>query len=218
MLMKWLPLYIIIISCCLIIDHAGHCSETYHIGNNRVLLYKIINWWYDCLPEESNALCGLTVKCRSRDDTQVVYNETEMILRLQIDGGFAGQFSIFKQCEPCLGPSHLKCTWLNKKYFGKGEAAIISNDFQAIRIFTIKNIDKYHGQIIQNLEKDIEFELEGSIGGLLNGRVALHRAGDFIKTCSTPSHGLGDSLPISLKIINSNTKEILATYSAIMEK
>jgi hypothetical protein len=140
-----------------------------------------------------------------------------MILRLQINGGFAEQISIFKQCEQCKGPSYLKCTWLNKKYFGNGEAAIISNDLSAINAVILNNIDTHHGRIIQGIEKDIEFELEGSIGGLLNGRIALHQSGNFIKTCPAASLGWGDSLPISLKIINSDTKEVLATYSAIME-
>ncbi len=116
-----------------------------------------------------------------------------------------------------MRPSYIKCTWLNKKYFGKGEATIISNDLPAINAFIINNTDKHHARIIQSIEKDIVFELEGSVGGLLNGRIALHQAGYFIKACSAASHGPGDSLTISLKIINSNTKEVLATYSAIME-
>ena len=217
MLIKSLPFYIIIIPCFLIINHDAYCFEDYYIGNNRVLLYKIINWWYDCLPEESNLLCGRVIKCISKDETQVVYDETKMVLKLKINGGFAGQLSIFKQYGQCLGPSYLKCTWLNKKYFDKGEASIISNDLPAISVLIINKVDKNHGRRIQSIEKDIIFELEGTIGGLLSGRIALHHAGNFIKTCSDASHDRGDNLPISLKIINDNTKEILATYAAIME-
>ncbi|GAB6145977.1 hypothetical protein JCM12294_34170 [Desulfocicer niacini] len=215
--MKWLPFYIIVISCALTINHTAHCTEIYYISNNRVLLYKIINWWYDCLPEESNLICGSIIKCKSKGDTQVVYDETEMKLKLQINGGFAEQVSIFKQCEQCEGPSYLKCTWLNKKYFGNGEAAIISNNLSAINAFILNNIDTRHGRAVQSIEKDIEFELEGSIGGLLNGRIALHQSGKFIKTCSAAYLGLSDNFPVSLKIINSKTKEVLAIYSSKME-
>jgi len=50
--------------------------------------------------------------------------------------------------------------------------------------------------------------LEGVVGGLLNGKIALHQAGNFLKTCPEASQGLVDSFPFFLKIINSHTKEV----------
>lgn len=207
----------IVLLCFHIADHDAFCSETYYMNNNRVLLYKIINWWYNCLPEEESELCGSLIKCENKDNAQVQYYEAEMILKLKINNGLADLLSVFKQCKQCFGPSYLKCTWLNKKYFGSGEAAIVSNDLQTISAFIINNIDENHGRRIQSIEKNIIFEIEGTIGGLVSGQIALHQVGNFIKTCPESSHGRDDSLPISLKIINSNTKEVLATYSAIME-
>ena len=54
--MKWFLSFTFLLSCFFIVNNDAFCSETYYIDNNRVLLYKIINWWYDCLPEESNLL------------------------------------------------------------------------------------------------------------------------------------------------------------------
>jgi len=216
MLMKWFLSFTIVLSCFLIINHGAFCSETYYIDNNRVLLYKVINWWYDCLPEESSLLCGSLIKCQSKGNVQVEYNEAEMILSLQIKGGFANLLSIFKQCEQCFGP-YLKCTWLNKKFFGRGEALIVSNEVPTMSAFIINNIDKKQGRLIRSIEKDIIFELEGVIGGLLNGKIALHQAGNFIKDCSGDLQNRNDSSPISLKIINPHTKEVLAKYSAILK-
>ena len=215
--MKWFLSFILILSFLIISSHDAFCVETYYIDNNRVLLYKIINWWYDCLPEESSRLCGSRIKCQSRDDVRVEYNETEMILKLKLKGGFAALISIFKQCKQCLGPSYLKCIWLNKRYFGSGEAVIVSNDSPTVSAFIFNSIEKNDSVRIQSIEKNIVFEIEGVIGGLLNGQIALHQAGNFIKTCPGTSHGRDDSFPISLKIINSNTKEVLAKYYAVME-
>ena len=173
--MKWFLSFTIVLACLHIINHDALCSETYYIDNNRVLLYKIINWWYDCLPEESNRLCGSLIKYQSKDNAQVEYYEAEMILKLQIKGGFADLLSIFKQCKRCFGPSYLQCTWLNKKYFGNGEAAIVPNELPTIRAFVINNIDKKQVRLIRSAEKDIVFVLEGVIGGLLNGKIALHQ-------------------------------------------
>lgn len=214
--MKWFLSFTMVLSCFLIINHDVFCSETYYIDNNRVLLYKVINWWYDCLPEESNQLCGRCIKWQSKGNAQVEYNETEMILKLQIKGGFADLLSTIKQCELCFDPPYLKCTWLNKKYFGSGKAVIVSNELPAMSAFIIHNVDKKQGRLVRSLEKDIIFELEGVIGGLLNGKIALHRTGNFIKTCPGTPESRDDSSPISLKIINAHTKEVLAKYSAIL--
>lgn len=216
MRMKWFVSCLMVLSCCLIINHDALCSETYYIGGNRVLLYKIINWWYDCLPEESNQLCGSLIKYQNKGNSQVEYDETESILKFQINGDFAGLLSIFKQCEQCFGPSYLKYTWLNKEYFGNG-AAIVSNNLPTISPFIIININKDYGLRIQDIEKDIVFELDGVIGGLLNGKIALHQVGDFLKTCPKIFHAHDNSFPISIRIINSKTKEVLAKYSTILE-
>lgn len=125
--------------------------------------------------------------------------------------------SIFKQCKQCSGPSYLKCAWLNKKYFGNGEAGIVLDDLSSAGAFVINNIDKNHARRLQGIEKNMVFELEGTICALLNGKIALHQSGDFIKTCPAASHSRDVSLPTSLKIINSGTKEVLATYSMVTE-
>jgi hypothetical protein len=48
----------------------------------------------------------------------------------------------------CFGPSYLKCTWLNKKYFGTGEAVDIPNESPLINDFIIHNVGKYHGRLL----------------------------------------------------------------------
>ena len=210
-------LYCIVgLSCLLLFHPDAFCSETYYLENNRVLLYKIINWWYDCLPEESTQLCGSLVKCQSKGDTQVEYNETEMVLKLQIRGGFGRLLSIFKQCEKCYGPSYLKCIWFNKKYFGSGEAVIVTTDLPTVGDFIFNNIDNIHSRRIKSIEEDIVFELEGKVGGLLNGRIALHHAGNFIRTCPKVSQRNDEFSSTTLKIINSYTEEVLAKYSTIL--
>ncbi len=125
--------------------------------------------------------------------------------------------SIFKQCKRCFGPSYLKCTWLNSKYFGNGEAVIVQNELSNISTLIINNVEKNKARLIRGIKKDIVFVLEGVIGGLLNGKIALHQEGNFLKPCPENSQNRAESFPISLKIFNSNTKEVLATYSAIFE-
>ena len=215
--MKWLLPLTIVLSFFHASSHNAFGSETYFIDNNRVLLYKIINWWYDCLPEDTTQPCGNLIKYTNEGNAQVEYNELDKILKLKIKGAFTEMLSISKQCEQCFGPSYLQGTWLNQKYFGNIEAVNLRSELTISNAFIINNMDKIQAQLIRDIEKDIIFVAEGIIGGLLDGKIALHQSGDFFKTCPEVSQNIEDSYPISLKIINSQTKEVLAKYSAIWE-
>ena len=216
--LKIRPVCAIVLACLLFGSYDAFCLETYFLDDQRVLLYKIVNWWYDCLPEESSLLCGSKIKCRSTGDARVDYDEKKMALKLQINGGFADLVSIFKQCERCFGPEYLKCTRLNEKYFGSGEAVAVSIDMPGASAFHFLKIDRNHARKIQSIEKDIVFELEGSVGGLLNGKIALHQAAEtFIKTCPEISQNPEAAFPVFLNIVNADTGEVLAKYSTVWE-
>ncbi len=215
--MKWLLILSIVLSWEYAVAYEARYAERYYINNNSVLFYKIINWWYDCLPEESKQLCGSRIKYQNIGNAKVKHNEPQTLLEIRIQGGFTEQLIIFKQCEGCFGPSYLKCTWLNKKYFGNGAAMNISKDFTTTSIVRIKNVNETYGRLIQSIEHDMTFELEGVISGLLNGKIALHQGESFLKNCPGPIDRRGKNFPISFTIINSLTKEVLAQYTAIWE-
>lgn len=77
----------------------GHADEEYYINGNPVLLYKTINWWYDCRPEDSNQLCGRVIQCKNNGNVRIEYNDVEMKLKLTVEKGFADLLGIFKSCE-----------------------------------------------------------------------------------------------------------------------
>lgn len=93
----------------------------------------------------------------------------------------------------------------------------ISKDFTTTSIVRIKNVNETCGRLIQSIEQDMTFELEGVISGLLNGKIALHQGESFLKDCPGPIDRRGKNFPISFTIINSLTKEVLAQYTAIWE-
>lgn len=220
------PLFLIIIflffhtqdAFCVETEHP-FISEACHVNNNNILLYKIINWWNDSPPEEDTLPCGDPIKCQNIGNTQVAYSAAEMMLNLQIIGEFGELISVFKQCEQCSGPSYFKCTWLNTQFFGNVETTtspIISRD---IKILSFQGISPQQAHHLKNIEKDLAFVVEGVIGGLLllDGRIALHQSGKFLKICPKSSQSQKESFPISLKIINSRTQEEIAKYQVIFD-
>ena len=92
-------------------------TETYFIDNQPVLLYKTINWWYDCLEMESRLLCGRQVRYQNNGDARLMYNKSKSHIDIIFSPKVANMLSIFKPCHPCFGPSYFQLTWINPSYF-----------------------------------------------------------------------------------------------------
>jgi hypothetical protein len=203
---------IFFLSFFILFFRSAYGDEIYYIDNSPLLLYKTINWWYDCLPKESTKLCGKPIKCSNIGNTLVEYNEANKTLDLYIKGGFATMLSAFKKCVHCHGPSYLHCIWLDQKYLNGTAASVLSKDFSTIIGFSFSNIEKGQAKHIQSLSHDIQFILEGVIGGLSNGRIALHESGNLLKRCNRASPYTDEDYPITLKIINTCNNETIAIF------
>jgi hypothetical protein len=195
----------------------AYCDESYYIDNSPLFLYKTINWWYDCLPKESKKLCGRLIKCSNTGNAQVKYDETNKNLELKIKGGLATMLLALKECKQCYGPSYLHCIWLNQKYLKGTTANVILNDSSTISGITFSNVEKEQAQHIQSISHDIQFILEGVIGGLSNGQIALHESGNLLKRCNMASTDPDRKYPITLKMINYSTKEIVLIFNMFWE-
>jgi len=200
------------------VHQKAYCDENYTIDNQRVLLYKIINWWYDCLPEEANRLCHSRIRYENRGNAHIQYNESEKKLTVGIRGGFAELMSVIKQCDGCDGPSSFECTRLNPAYFGKGHAVMISKSMLDQQAFAILNVQREQVRLLRDIKHHIVLVVEGVIGGLMSGKIALHQGGDMIKTCPKPELLEDGHLPITLTLFNAKTNEMLATYAAVYNK
>lgn len=197
---------------CFDIYFIDNLSEKYYIENQNVLLYKIINWWYDCQPDENFLLCGEKIKCKNIGNAFIEYTQSKSVVKISIREGFADQLSIFKTCDGCSGPSYLRCIWHNKKYLGKGDAASIID----LNQFIFVHIDKIQANILKDIEKDIVVVVEGHILGLTNnGEIALHNTGAILKKCLNNTNRKDGIFPITVTIKNNSTDEIIAQYIAV---
>ncbi len=214
--MKWLLAFSIVWVCVSIPNYTA-CSEKYYINDNRVLLYKIINWWYDSLVEESQQLCGRPIRCRSNGNIQIEYDAIKRTLKLKTKESFADLLSVFKQCEKCWGPSYLKLTWLNNEYFGDGNFIAPADKRSTLNSYIFDHIQRANAQRIQSIVDVIDLELEGVVNGLMDGKIALHHSGKLLKTCHVTSEKHDVIFPITLKIVSSQTEEVLAKFSVVFD-
>jgi len=185
------------------------CEKYYIDEQNVFLLYKIVNWWYDCLPKDDYLLCGKSVKCTNLGNACIAYTQSKSALEISVQNRLAGQLSIFKTCDGCFGPSFLRCVWQNEKYLGKGKAVPAKNLTQ----FVFLHIDEIHARVLTDIEKQILFVVQGNIRGLTNdGKIALHNTGAVFKKCPGNADDKGGVFPITVKMENARTGEVIARY------
>jgi len=111
----------------------------------------------------------------------------------------------------------LHCIWIDQKYLNGTTANVILNDSLTISGFTFSNIEKEQAQHLQSISHYIQFTLGGVIGGLSNGRIALHESSNLLKRCNRASPDPDEKYPITLKIINTSPNEIIAIFSMFWE-
>ena len=202
----------------ILLFHDAYCDEIYYIDNSPLFLYKTINWWYDCLPKESKKLCGKPIKCSNTGNTQVEYDEPNKKMEIKIKGGFATMLLALKRCKQCYGPSYFRCILLEREYFDDTDANVILSDSSTIIGFSFGKIKKEQAQHIQSIAYDLQFIIEGVIGGLSNGQIALHESCDLLNKCNKASPDLHNKYPITLSIIKTSTNEKIAPFDMFWER
>jgi len=123
----------------------------------------------------------------------------------------------FKRCEQCYGPSYLNCRWIEQRYFNGTATKVIFNDSSTISGFAFSNIEKEQAQHIQSIAYDLQFILEGVIGGLANGQIALHESCKLLKRCSEASPEPNKKYTITLSIAKTSTNEKIAIFDMFWE-
>ena len=191
-------------------------DEKCYLDNNYVLLYKIINWWNDCTPDDEYLLCNNQLKCELYNSTNIKYDDENQLLIFNSKYYIEELISIFSECENCK--SHLfKCTYINNEYFGniKAESARIIDS--TINSITINNVSKNQVNRLLKQVKFIKIEIEGKVGGLLlgSGRIALHQRGNFLKKCPTQVQNHSNTSEISITVKNMEDNDIIVKFETI---
>ncbi len=194
----------------------GLCSEAYYIDGNRVLLYKIINWWNDCLPGDSDLLCGSSLTYNNKEEIQLQYDMSGGELTLKLGGSFPELLSMFKVCDQCSAPTLFQPILINKDYLGESKPQYVDEKNFASGNLSITGMDEKHIYLLQRIKKDLSLEIEGPIGGLLlsDGRIALHQSGDFLRSCSKQSGGQNNGAGVMFRIKDARTDEVIVEYTS----
>lgn len=190
-------------------------GEAYHIDGNRVLLYKTINWWYDCLPESCGLLCGKSVMCQNLGNARIICDEERGTLEIRTRDGIAEQLSFIGSGRYPEGPDRFVCTYLNRRYFGpKASSETPIREIPLNRFFFL-DLDRERIAGLKAIEEHLLFEISGRVHGLMSGKISLYPDGNLLRGCPESSRSRPQIL---LRIINAGSDELLAEYSALWQE
>lgn len=216
--MKRFLYFQILVAVFCLLPLTSYGADNYYIDNKHVLLYKLINWWYHCPPEECDSICGKKIKCISDQVIGIEYQKKQSVLKLSINGNFADLLIPFKQNDNSFGPAIFKCKTLNKRYFGSAKADDYTNCLTPPCEFKFESVWPSSFKALKKIESRLAIVIEGVVAGLLNDKIVLYRAaGENIEYCKDVKAKIDSdgNYPISISIIDSGTNVLLAEYLAV---
>lgn len=142
----------------------AHCQEDYFIEDERVLLYKVVNWWYTCLEPDVQWLCGQSVRFESHGEIHGrEYNQgRKMVLILPEE--CADKLSVF---STPMGKSHFKLVWQHPDYFPVNKGITLPAGLYSLDRVSVTGIPKENRRAIRSLVPLLGVHIEGRIGGWL---------------------------------------------------
>ncbi|MGB5920170.1 hypothetical protein [Arcobacter sp.] len=95
-------------------------------------------------------------------------------MKIYLKEEFASLVSIFENKS-----TYLKTDYINRSYF----KSLKPENIKRIDMISLNNISFSEYKKIKSMNKNLAFELEGKIAGLLayTGKVSLHESGDFLR-------------------------------------
>lgn len=201
-----------------ILPVCGQASDRYFLNDQPVLLYKVINWWYDAEPETAQQICGDKIRYVGHGKLQLSYNANSTVNTMQVDvaGGFAALLSPVRQCADCPLQYQGSAIWLNRKYFegNVGQITVEELQFQNSCRFSFANVTRGAFQELSDLGPNLAVVLDAEVRGLTDGRIVLYDAADTLGKCAIS--GLRESTPrspdIILQLIDSSHDEVVASF------
>jgi hypothetical protein len=196
--------------------------DTYAVDGQPVLLYKIIQWWYDAPAAQAPWICGRTLTCHTRAPLRVAYTPTGRRLTLHIEAGFA-ELTWPKIPGERGVPARLHPIWIDPAYLEAAVTVVTSYaDADAgghTARLCLKGVTPVQARQWMSVATGLELVLAGPVRGLigLDGRIALVDDPALIKVCPQRASGRASpgsaSRAMTLTLRHRPTERVLAIFA-----
>jgi hypothetical protein len=202
----------LLILCLAVAGPAFADIDTYTIDGQPVLLYKIIQWWYDAPDIQAPWICGRTLTCRTRAPIEVTYSSGNGRLRLDIEAEFA------ELVWPKIAGSgkvrlHLYPIRTDPAYLNDSARASCSDIGNRPAGLSMEAVTQEQAQRWMRSAADLELVLSGPVLGLMDDRVALVDDAALYKTCPPTALSPSGSRTMTLTLRHRPTRQVLVVFS-----
>ena len=186
--------------------------DTYTIDGQPVLLYKIIQWWYEAPEAQAPWICARTLACRTRHPVEISFSPDDRRISLRFETEFADLI------WPEIGGSdksrlYLYPIWTDPVFLNGGTHASGTDLGNRSFRLSLVGVTPDQAQQWMRLADGLELVLSGPVCGLADDRVALADGPALLKTC--PQGAAPGSAPraMTLTLRHRPTGRILAIFS-----
>jgi hypothetical protein len=212
----WIPIApMVLLICCLTAGERAFADiDTYTIDGQPVLLYKIIQWWYEAPDTQTPWICGHTLACHTRQPVEISFTRDNHCISLRFETEFADLI------WPEIGGSgkvrlDLHPIWTDPAYFNANAHALCADRGNHPARLFIEEVNPEQAQQWMRSANDLELMLSGPVRGLADDRVALADSPALLKIC--PHEVTAGSAPptMTLTLRHRTTQRVLAIFSLI---
>ena len=218
-----------LITLLLLTPTLGNCNELHLIDGQPVLLYKIINWWGDCLDNlkarglaadalpkaaegepspwslpDCRRFCGSELAFRMMGGAQITYDPGGGRLRIRFAPWL--ERSLATPGEEI--PPEIRSSWLNPAIFPQGEGLLTDG----ATLFSFRGVSEESALGVTRMGVSLGVVLRGRIVAMRAGTIVLGaEAGAGAPDGRPENSGQGAGAP-SVSLVNLDTEEVLAEF------
>lgn len=196
-----------LVVCC--ISQVAEAQDSYYLEDQRVLLYKIINWSYDAPTDELQKLCGDAVLCQSEGSVQLHYHDDQKNITIHPPDGFGTLLAIAPEEKKyrAFGDIYPLDVFANTTVLLTHSETPSSSSWSIL----IENVTGDGTRYLESLKAELVFQIHGKISGWRSGKVALTPSEENFHTCN----GLGVEASLFtpiLKVLNEKSGQIVMEF------
>ena len=204
---------LVLAPCLFMLPGTARCHERYLINGTQVLLYKVMNWWYDCLAQDAQWLCGQPLVYQSQSGLTFKRSENRSDWMLLFPKGFADLIAL---CPQTNSDTALALTPVAEAKDSTEDTKNALLLFHQGRPYGLKlsSLVQHRAMAINSVLPDLAVEITGRITGLSGQKVLFYNPDSLKETparrCADPEDNPGPAFTLSL--VHIPTGNILARY------
>jgi hypothetical protein len=176
---------VVALFCLCLSVHSATASEVYILGDQQVLLYKIINWWYFAPDDYSGQLCGESISYKSSGTAEIHLSPDSSTMKLSFNQQCAPLLALVGDGNTSPTKTSMDSSWVNEDYFTSHKATLTIEETPHTNScsIAINNVQYEQQDYLLAHQSILTLNITGTLYGLGEGKMALSPAGDFLEKC-----------------------------------